>query len=255
MAKADIFSKVPELNYSEPAAKTDFEAFKIVVNSRRSIRVYESTPIPDAVMRECLELTLLAPNSSNLQPWEFFWVRSAEKKAELVKLCLSQPAARTAPELIVAVARPDYWKINRERMLELLTQNGEKGSGYQYYKKITPLAYNLGFLNIFGFFKKGLIWFKGLTQVTPRIPTSSIELELWAQKTTALACQNLMLSLRAAGYDSCPMEGMDGVRVKKLLDLPSQAEICMVISAGKRAAGGVYGPRIRFDSSYFIHEV
>ena len=102
-------------------------------------------------MRECLELTLLAPNSSNLQPWEFFWVRSAEKKAELVKLCLSQPAARTAPELIVAVARPDYWKINRERMLELLTQNGEKGSGYQYYKKITPLAYNLGFLNIFGF--------------------------------------------------------------------------------------------------------
>ena len=28
MAKADIFSKVPELNYSEPAAKTDFEAFK-----------------------------------------------------------------------------------------------------------------------------------------------------------------------------------------------------------------------------------
>ena len=90
MAKADIFSKVPELNYSEPAAKTDFEAFKTVVNSRRSIRVYEPTPIPDAVMRECLELTLLAPNSSNLQPWEFFWVRSAEKKAELVKLCLSQ---------------------------------------------------------------------------------------------------------------------------------------------------------------------
>ena len=64
-----------------------------------------------------------------------------------------------------------------------------------------------------------------------------------------------MLSLRAAGYDSCPMEGMDGVRVKKLLNLPSQAEICMVISAGKRAPGGVYGPRIRFDSSYFIHEV
>ena len=32
---------------------------------------------------------------------------------------------------------------------------------------------------------------------------------VWAHKSTALACENLMLSLRAYGYDSCPMEGMD----------------------------------------------
>jgi nitroreductase len=255
MAKADIFSKVPELNYSEPALDTDFAAFKDVVNSRRSIRVYDETPIPEKVMRECLELALLAPNSSNLQTWEFFWVRSSEKKAELVRLCLSQPAARTAQELIVAVARPDYWKINRERMLDSLTAHGEKGAGYQYYKKIVVLAYSLGFLNLMGFFKKLFVFFRGLNQVTPRIPTSGIELELWAQKSTALACQNLMLALRAAGFDSCPMEGMDAVRVKKLLDLPSEAKICMVISAGKRAPNGVYGPRIRFNSDYFIHTV
>lgn len=255
MAKADIFSKVPELNYSEPAIETDFNAFKAVVNSRRSIRVYDATPIPESVMRECLDIALLAPNSSNLQTWEFFWVRSPEKKAELVRLCLSQPAARTAQELVVAVARPDFWKINRERMLEVLTQNGEKGAGYQYYKKIVVLAYSLGFLNLMGCFKKIWVYLRGLSQVTPRIPSSASDMEIWAQKSTALACQNLMLAFRAAGFDSCPMEGMDAVRVKKLLNLPSAAKVCMVISAGKRAPNGVYGPRIRFDNSHFIHEV
>jgi nitroreductase len=78
---------------------------------------------------------------------------------------------------------------------------------------------------------------------------------VWAHKSTALACENLMLSLRAYGYDSCPMEGMDSTRIKKLLGLSSPAEISMVISAGKRAENGVYGKQIRFESKYFIHEV
>ena len=42
---------------------------------------------------------------------------------------------------------------------------------------------------------------------------------------------------------------------KKLLGLSSPAEICMVISAGKRADNGIYGKQIRFSSKYFIHEV
>ena len=71
-------------------------------------------------MRECLELTLLAPNSSNLQPWQFYWVRTLSKKNKLIDYCLSQPAAATAQELVVAVARPDFWKINQKRMLEKL---------------------------------------------------------------------------------------------------------------------------------------
>jgi nitroreductase len=77
-------------------------------------------------------------------------------------------------------------------------------------------------------------------------------MKIWAHKSTALACQNLMLSLRAYGYDSCPMEGMDSKQIKKLLNLPRRAQITMVISAGKRAENGVYGKQIRFDSDDFI---
>ena len=80
-------------------------------------------------------------------------------------------------------------------------------------------------------------------------------MRVWAHKTTALACENLMLSLRAFGYDSCPMEGMDERRIQKLLGLPRAAEVCMVISAGKRAEHGVYMKQLRLDKSLFVFEV
>ena len=44
-------------------------------------------------------------------------------------------------------------------------------------------------------------------------------------KTTALACQNLMMALVAQGYDSCPMEGFDQKRVKKILKLNRNAHV------------------------------
>ena len=74
-------------------------------------------------------------------------------------------------------------------------------------------------------------------------------------KTAALGAQNLMLSLRAYGYDSCPMEGYDSKRIKKILRLPSDAVVVMVVAAGKRGKGGIYGERIRFDSVRFIKKV
>ena len=45
----------------------------------------------------------------------------------------------------------------------------------------------------------------------------------WATKSTALAAQTLMLGVRAYGYDSCPMEGFDDKRVRKILKLNSKA--------------------------------
>ena len=48
---------------------------------------------------------------------------------------------------------------------------------------------------------------------------------------------------------------MDATRIRRLLCLPKSAEICMVISAGKRADNGIYGKQIRFDNSLFLFEV
>ena len=64
-------------------------------------------------------------------------------------------------------------------------------------------------------------------------------------KSCALAAQTFMLSIAAEGFDSCPMEGFDAVRVKKALNLPKGAEINMIISVGKGTQEGVWGERFR----------
>jgi nitroreductase len=64
-------------------------------------------------------------------------------------------------------------------------------------------------------------------------------------KSCALAAQTFMLSIAAEGYDTCPMEGFDAVRVKKALNLPAGAEINMIISVGKGTEAGIWGERFR----------
>ena len=244
-------------HYKEIAPEIDKKEFIKTITSRRSVRIYNQEKVNEQDMRSCIELALLAPNSSNLQPWEFYWVRTASKKNKLIKYCLGQPAAATAQELVVAVARPDYWKVNQYKMLKKINEMGEKAphSAIKYYAKIVPLAYHQGFLSLRGYLKKIAMELRGLKKPTPREPYNKRGMAVWAHKSTALACENLMLALRAYGYDSCPMEGIDSKRIKKLLKLKKPAEISMVISAGKRAKNGVYGKQVRFNSKDFIHEL
>lgn len=252
-----LFEEVPQMDYQEDAITTDAIEFEKVVRSRRSTRAYTIEPIPESVMRRCLELALLAPNSSNLQAWEFYWVRDESKKKELARLCLNQPTATTAAELIVCVARLDTWKAHANLMLEkfeVMTPPPPERV-LEYYRKLVPLAYGQGPFYLFGPFKKLLISLLALRRPMPRGPAGKADMRVWAHKSTALACENLMLSLRAFGYDSCPMEGIDERRIQKLLNLPRAAEVCMVISAGKRAPNGIYGPQFRFDKSLFLFEV
>ena len=253
----DIFKDELNLSSNEPDVNINKEEFIKVINSRRSVRVYTNEKVKEEDILSCLKLGLLAPNSSNLQPWEFYWVRSENKKNKLVEYCLNQPAARTAAELIVCVAKPMAWKKNRKKMLDLITKNDKKPpeAVVNYYKKIVPLAYNQGIFGIRGFIKSIIIFFISFFRPIPREPVSFADMKVWSQKTTALACQNLMLSFRAFGYDTCPMEGIDSYRIKKLLKLSNTDQICMVISVGKRAKNGVYGKRIRFDDEDFIHQV
>ena len=74
-----------------------------------------------------------------------------------------------------------------------------------------------------------------------------------AHKSSALAAQNFMLSMTSKGYDTCPMEGFDSLRVKKILSLPRKSEINMIISCGIKDENGVYGDQIRvpFEEIYF----
>jgi nitroreductase len=251
-----ILSSSHDFKYHEPAAATDFAAFQTVVRSRRSIRGFEAEKIPDQIVQEVIDLGLLAPNSSNLQPWEFYLVEDTTKKAKLAEFCMNQNAAKTAPTLLVCVARTKTWRRHCQQLLEVMAKQGEVPEIVRsYYTKLAPFVYSQGPFGIWGQLKRPLLFVLGLFRHVPRGPFGISELECWAHKTTALACENIMLGFRAAGYDTCPMEGFDEKRVKHLLKLPRDARVTMVIAAGKRRAGGVYGPQIRFPREQFVFRI
>ena len=81
---------------------------------------------------------------------------------------------------------------------------------------------------------------------------SECDVRVVVHKTCALAAQTFMLAMANEGYDTCPMEGLDSRRIKKILNLPHGAEINMVISCGLREERGVWGDmmRIPFEEIY-----
>jgi nitroreductase len=254
MVKVKMFESVR--GEREPALDMpplDAEAFHAVVNSRRSVRIFSGDPVPEEVISRCIEAAQKAPNSSNLQVWQVVRASTASLRAELAQACLGQPAATTAPELFVFVARPDLWRRNNRWTLEEFDRRGDMPErAYQYFTKITRIAYTQG---VFAPLKA--LWFaiRGLRRATPREPIGWADMRVWAHKSTALSAAHFMLGMRAHGFDTCPMEGMDSHRIKRLLKLPRKAEICMVVSAGKRTGKGVYGERFRFPVSTFYQEM
>lgn len=249
-------NKTEKKRYFEPAPQDiDVANFRKVIESRRSVRKFTGKAIPNEVLDACLDLALLAPNSSNLQPWSFYVVQSSAKKKQLVKACLSQLAAKTAQELIVCVARTD-------RLDEMAKMNisefpfPEAPAAVQKYYRIIPYNYKTGYFNSLGNFKK--VAFKLARSLDKQLPVTAFspaDAKLWATKTTALACENLVLALRAYGFDSCMMEGFDEPLVRKILNLNDQQYPVMVIGAGERAEDGVFFPQYRFDRELFIQKV
>ena len=49
------------------------------INFRRSVRIYKDTPIDSDQVKACIRNASLAPNSSNLQLWEFYHITSKIK--------------------------------------------------------------------------------------------------------------------------------------------------------------------------------
>lgn len=231
----------------------DVEEFRKVVLSRRSVRRFTDEPVPREVIDDCLDLAMLAPNSSNLQPWEFYVVSTEPLRSKLANACLNQNAARTAPVLIAIVARTDTWRRNSARNLEEWPEETMPSIIKTYYSRVAPVHYNQGPLGALGLAKKAAGLIAGLQRAVPRGPYSPAEMRTWAVKSTALAAENLMLAVRAHGFDSCPMEGMDEYRVSRLLSIPKDGIVTMVLAVGRRGPKGIYNKRYRFDRNEFVH--
>ena len=229
---------------------------------RRSTRAYKDTPIDTQKVKQCLINASLAPTSSNLQLWEFYHITNDEKLKKVAEACFNQSAAKTAKQLVVVVARKDLWRKRAKANIDFLNKVYDKEGlsvrdlkrkkmATNYYKKLIPTIYT-DFLGVLGYLKFIVFQIIGLFKPIYR-QTRLSDMRIVAHKSAGLAAQNFMTSMAAVGYDTCPMEGSDTLRVKNILNLPRGAEINMVISCGIRDDKGIYGPRFRvpFDSVYF----
>ncbi|MDP2106842.1 MAG: nitroreductase family protein, partial [Desulfobulbaceae bacterium] len=54
-----------------------------------------------------------------------------------------------------------------------------------------------------------------------------------AMRSCGMAAQTLMLTAKAMGYDSCPMDGFDFDAVGQLVNLPEDHAIAMFVAIGK----------------------
>ena len=237
--------------------KTVSEAIKY----RRSVRVFKSEAIDTEKVKECIQLATLAPTSSNMQLWEFYHVVSPQIMQEIAKASFDQNAAKTAQQLVVVVARKDLWRKRVESNIDYLkTQYGNKPAAeyskrekfaLNYYQKIIPTLY-FDFSGIIGMLKFLVFQVIGLFKPIYRQARQS-DMRIVAHKSAGLAAQNFMISMAAINYDTCPMEGFDSLRIKKLLHLPASAEINMILGCGIRDENGIYGERFRipFKETYF----
>ena len=185
--------------------------------SRRSIRLYEPTPIPEANLRELLRLAGRAPSAYNAQPWRFIVVQDESLKTALAAAAYGQAQVRSAPATIVMYS-------DMENALERMPASMHPDMPAD--KRDT-----------------GVESFRG-TFATQTIA----ERESWGNAQSNIALGYLLLLAESLGYATSPMLGFDPDGVKSLLRLPAHVRIPALVSIGFAAEEGFRPHRLPADT-------
>lgn len=238
----------------EPDAWARFDA---LVRSRRAVHQFSARPVDERDVAAILEAARLAPSSFNLQPYAFYWVRTPGLRERLAGLCLNQKAARTAPELIVCVARWDEWRACGEEHLAFLRAQKVPEATLRFHADIyakMQIFFARGPFNVLGWLRTLAAFMLGLQRPILRPPSGPSEHESWAVKSASLACAHAILAARARGLDTCPLEGFDSRRVARLLGLRGDRySLPMILAVGYREDTGRMDPQWRRDIDKLVH--
>lgn len=74
------------------------------IRERRSVRRFQSRPVPDATLGRLLESAVLAPSAGNVQAWHFCVVKGDDRRTALAAACHQQLFIAQAPVAIVVCA-------------------------------------------------------------------------------------------------------------------------------------------------------
>jgi len=188
-----------------------------------------SRKIPADTWAALEQSLVLTPSSFGLQPWKFIVITDAALREKIVPHAWNQRQVADASHLVVMAVKKNITSADLDafinRMIEVRGGTPEALAGY---RKMLDGSHSQGYMS-----------------------------EDWAKKQAYIALGQFMAACAMLRIDTCPMEGMDEVRVKKIIGLGDNPDaiVTMVISAGRRAPGGVYGPRLRLPRERFLHTV
>lgn len=226
-----------------------------ILQHRRAVRKFDParTLDPDIVSR-CLEQAALAPTSSNLQLWEAHHVTDPELLRRIARACFDQQPAATAQQMVVFVARQDKHRAHARACLQQAIDNIRRTSPPDrqenrirqqtlYYTRIMPFLYARCF-GVLGALRQTIGTAVGLFRPMMQDLTEA-DMRVSVHKSCALVAQTFMLAMSEAGCDTCPLEGYDSRRLRRILNLPCGAEISMAVACGHRLSEGIWGDRLR----------
>ena len=171
------------------------------IERRRAVKHYD----PDHRMSEeeidrLLSLAMLAPTAFNIQNWRFVLVRDPELRQKIRTVAWDQAQVTDASLLVILCADLKAW----EKAPARYWLNAPR----EVQEFIVPAIDN---------------YYRGREQVQRDE----------AMRSCGIAAQTLMLSAKAMGYDSCPMDGFDFDAVGKLINLPEDHVVAMFVAIGR----------------------
>lgn len=186
------------------------------LNWRYAAKKFDTTKkVSDEDFNKILEAIRLTPTSFGMQPYHFYIVTNQEKKDAIQAASWHQPQVGSCSHLIVMCARNDLMAVKDEYF--------DAMSGWKEEVR-TSLS---GFEQM----------------VTGFLPNASPE---WAKKQVYIAQGFALAACAELQIDSCPMEGFDAAAVAKILEVPNNLDVAVMIPVGYRAVDEHPRPKFRF---------
>lgn len=172
------------------------------IHSRRAVKGYDPAfQLSQETKDELLQLALLAPSAFNLQHVRFVEVSDPALREQIREVAWGQAQVTEASMLVVVCAKLDSWQADVSRVWQGAPEQVQTymaGAIDTYYRD------------------------------KPQVQRDE------TMRSCGLMAQTLMLAARGKDLDSCPMDGFDFDAVAKLINLPDNHVIALMVAVGKK---------------------
>lgn len=208
--------------------KVQVQDFFKVIKERHSVRKYDAAhSLAEEEIRGILKDAILAPSSSNLQPWRFIVVQDQQLKEKLLPVANNQRQVVEAGAVIVVLGDIE---------------------AYRNAEKIFGQAHEAGFMTEE---IKDLM----ISNTLKAYPQAGAQkLKEIALVDGGLVSMQLMLAAKARGYDTVPMGGYNPAKLRELFQIPERYADVMLIALGKAAEEAHASTRMAVDEVAFWNE-